>query len=283
MRRRLSTMPALMIASLAAVMVLGASAAIAKLSLANKRQAQQWDAELADTLDHMNETCGATVKAAIDWESFDTPEGLEALSGRWSVSSYCAPPINVLRWQCEKDAFGKAAARRIKKVTCRFAPAGKRSIALDGGEVVYGADLGAANADDHVKRYFLDVLKLAEQRRMQYEDEELAKEVAWTDKKCGTKLAWSIDWESFKKVDFLASNYSVHGYCDGVLSGLERVCGDADGKAAVKSTVKKVVCQHAGKPKAQSLSLSKGTLTWSFGWEGANAADVTHAWLLNNL
>lgn len=283
MRRRLSAFSGLAAATAAAVVLFTAPSAVAKLSLSQRKQAKQWDAELAETLEHLNDKCGTKVKAAIDWDSFDNEAGLKALSGRWSVSGYCAPPLNVLRWQCEKDAFGKQAAKSIKRITCRFAPQDKRSIELNKRTVVFGADLGAANADDFVKAYYLDKLKLAEQRSIAYEDKQLAKELAWTNKKCGTKLTASIDWDSLKQVDFLKSNYSVHGYCDGVLTGLERVCSDADGKAAVQSSVKRVVCQHSGKSKVQALSLTKGTLTWTMSWDGANAGDVTQEWLLNNL
>lgn len=257
----------------------GSAVAKGKLSLKEKKQTAAWDTAFADELKYTNEKCGTKMKAKIDWETF---AGTEAFEGKYSVSGYCEPALTNLRYQCEKDEAGKAAVATVKEVVCSYAPRDKRNISLKKGKLTFGTEFDAANADDFVKAYILEELGIAEARAMKSTEEQFLKEIEWTDKKCGTKLEGAIDWKSFQKAKFRETNYSVSGYCDSALGGLESVCSDEDGKQAVQEGVKKVVCSFGGKGK-RALKLEKGTLTWTLDWEASNNDDFAKEWLLNNL
>jgi pyridoxal biosynthesis lyase PdxS len=78
--------------------------------------------------------------------------------------------------------------------------------------------------------------------------------------------------------------------CDGVFSGIAMVCSDDDDKAAIKASVKKVVCKHdpkATKDKMKrygpAMTLKKGVLTAGYTNGTANIYSSVREWLMNNL
>ncbi|MBI4817950.1 MAG: hypothetical protein HY791_16940 [Deltaproteobacteria bacterium] len=87
---------------------------------------------------------------------------------------------------------------------------------------------------------------------------ELSKEAADTSEKCGFAIAAEIDWASI--TDDVIKQYSISGYCESGLSGLEFVCASASVKSKLAPTLKKLRCSFA---EAASARIEGDTLLWS--------------------
>src|SRR5262249_34053066 len=72
------------------------------------------------------------------------------------------------------------------------------------------------------------------------QEAELAKDVEYTNKTCGSGLTVQLDW-SAAPVNEL-EKFSAEGYCDAALEGVRRICTDAPGKDAVKQGIKHITC-----------------------------------------
>lgn len=118
-----------------------------------------------------------------------------------------------------------------------------------------------------------------EKARHQGQDEALAAIAKAASNACGVPLAASIDWASFKGND---ASPTLFGGCGAALVAASRVCADSDGKAAVKTQLKKVACKLGGKGK-RGASLKSGTLEWAVDPDAANDADFGVDFLMKNL
>lgn len=124
-----------------------------------------------------------------------------------------------------------------------------------------------------------DARPLKVREAMANSEAKLAEEVAYTNSVCGTTLAASFDWSGFSNDD-VTGNYSVVGYCDAALQGLEATCGSALGKEAVQQKVTSVVCAKAA---TRAIELKDKSLVFSIQWDSANDADAVKEFLGNNL
>ena len=110
------------------------------------------------------------------------------------------------------------------------------------------------------------------------QEAELAKDVEYTNKTCGSGLTVQLDW-SAAPVNEL-EKFSAEGYCDAALEGVRRICTDAPGKDAVKQGIKHITC---GFGRERSISLRDGSLDYRIHFDSVNDADFVYAYLLNNL
>jgi hypothetical protein len=112
-----------------------------------------------------------------------------------------------------------------------------------------------------------------------------------TNKECGSKLDAKVNWKSFVgKTKGSYSFMSAAYYCANVFGGIRYVCSDADGKEAVKASIKTVECSFdpgATKDKLKrygpTLSLKNKVLKAGYNWDTGNIDSATKEWLLNNL
>jgi hypothetical protein len=110
------------------------------------------------------------------------------------------------------------------------------------------------------------------------QEAELAKDVEYTNKTCGSGLTVQLDW-SAAPVNEL-EKFSAEGYCDAALEGVRRICTDAPGKDAVKQGIKHIT---GGFGRERSISLRDGSLDYRINFDSVNDADFVYAYLLNNL
>jgi hypothetical protein len=115
-------------------------------------------------------------------------------------------------------------------------------------------------------------------RQIQREsNEEVQKELKGTNERCGSSITAEFDYSGAKDADM--EKYSVPSFCNEVLGTLYQICDDPMGKESVQQKVKKLVC----KVGTRAIELKEGTLTYTIDWEGPNAGQYVHNYLMNNL
>ncbi|MCB0337682.1 MAG: hypothetical protein KDD62_15305 [Bdellovibrionales bacterium] len=93
----------------------------------------------------------------------------------------------------------------------------------------------------------LHAQSLKDRQRFQQWEQELQKEVASTNEKCGTNITASLDTASWSVIPAERQTYNMASHCDeGCLYAVEMLCKDDLGKEAVKSQIAKITCKaHA--------------------------------------
>jgi len=114
--------------------------------------------------------------------------------------------------------------------------------------------------------------RAAEQK---YAQDALAAESRRVSEQCGKPVPVSVRWSSVSDEQLL--DKSVSGYCESILSGLHRLCGNEAGKRFVKAHVNKAECALDGD---NSLSLQAQTLRWAINFDITNADDRAYTGLL---
>ena len=119
---------------------------------------------------------------------------------------------------------------------------------------------------------------LKEKQIQARQEAELAKDVEYTNKTCGSELAVRFDWSAVPAGAL--EKFSAEGYCDAALEGIRRVCTDALGKTAVKQRIKNMTC---GFGRERAISLKDGSLDYIINFDSVNDADFVYAYLTSNL
>jgi hypothetical protein len=115
-------------------------------------------------------------------------------------------------------------------------------------------------------------------QRMASQAADLVKDADYTNKACGTTLAVKFDWAGAPEQDLL--KYSPEGYCSAALEGIQRVCGDAIGKDAVKQKIKSVTC---GFGASRTIALKDGVVDYKINFNSYNDADFVYEYLQEQL
>lgn len=111
------------------------------------------------------------------------------------------------------------------------------------------------------------------------EDADLIADAKATNDACGIDVPIKIDWTNAPKD--LIMDHSPESFCNAILEGVQRICGDATGKAAVKEKIKAITC---GFGPERTLSLLKdGMLDYKINFNSSNDADYAYEYLQNNL
>jgi hypothetical protein len=122
---------------------------LAKLMAFDRKGEQaRHDKSYADTLLEMNNACGTSVSAAIDWSSVN-----DDLLKELSISSYCESPLTSLKSLCEVSNVAKQTVReKVKQVSCRFGPALETKVEAD--RVIWQTNKDASNQDTYATKFF---------------------------------------------------------------------------------------------------------------------------------
>lgn len=112
----------------------------------------------------------------------------------------------------------------------------------------------------------------AEQKRS---EAQLSEASARAAQSCGKALPIGVVWESVSDAQLLEK--SVSGYCESILSGLQRLCEDEVGKRFVAAHVSGVECRLDGDNK---LTLAEQKLRWAINFDITNADQQAYAELL---
>jgi hypothetical protein len=89
-----------------------------------KREERDEEAALAETQASTKEACKADVAVSIDWSTIDD-DTLKELS----ISGYCEPGLDAMRYLCENEAARTYFAASVKKYHCQFGSEMKLAIA----------------------------------------------------------------------------------------------------------------------------------------------------------
>jgi hypothetical protein len=119
---------------------------------------------------------------------------------------------------------------------------------------------------------------LKEKQIQARQEAELAKDVEYTNKTCGSEFTVRFDWSAVPAGAL--ETFSAEGYRDAALEGIRRVCTDAPGKEAVKQSIKHMTCSFGGE---RTISLKEGSLDYTINFDSVNDADFVYAYLMNNL
>jgi hypothetical protein len=123
-----------------------------------------------------------------------------------------------------------------------------------------------------------DAQSLKVRQRMASEAADLVKDAEYTNQVCETSLAVKFDWSGAPEQDLIG--YSPEGYCNAALQGIQRVCGDAIGKDAVKKGIKSVTCGFAAK---RAIEIKDGVVDYKINFNSANDTDFVYEYLQNKL
>ncbi len=103
---------------------------------------------------------------------------------------------------------------------------------------------------------------------------EVAEHTAATNKKCGTNIAFNVDYSTFSDVLTAPENanqQSPWAFIVNVTDALDVVCGTPEGKAAVQAKIKTVTVKHAS---AESENLSGTTFAYAVPYTGAGVQTI---------
>lgn len=117
---------------------------------------------------------------------------------------------------------------------------------------------------------------LKERKANKEATEAFEKVVADTNTACGSSLKGEINFKSWNVKD--TENIS-RSHCDYGLDQIRSVCGDEEGKKAVKAKIKKYNCKFGSK---RAIDLKGGTLTYTAD-KGILMDDFIKEYLMNHL
>lgn len=80
-----------------------------------KREQDRHEADLAETQASTRQACGADVAVTIDWSTVD-----DDLLKELSISGYCEPGLDAMRYLCEHEPARAFFGQSVKRYHCRF-------------------------------------------------------------------------------------------------------------------------------------------------------------------
>ena len=207
-----------------------------------KAERAEREQELAESVKSLNEACGTSLTATIDWSTIP-----DEVLKKYSISGYCEPPLGELRVLCTSAEGKKAVQVQVKEFTCRFGDALK--LETQAGKVTWTTAKDESNQAEFVKKTLLDNLesargqgeKLAERLRLEklrvcadgkghyvvvQPDEERDVKLAYGDGKRFVQVApspWGLSGYDFLEPRFInpTANASFRGHDMRVYSEVE--------------------------------------------------------------
>jgi hypothetical protein len=128
---------------------LQADGTLAKLMAFDRKGEQaRHDKTYAATLLEMNNACGTSVAATIDWSSVN-----DDLLKELSISGYCESPLTALKSLCEASNIAKQTVReKVKQVSCRFGSELESKVEAD--RVIWTTHKDASNQETYATKFF---------------------------------------------------------------------------------------------------------------------------------
>jgi hypothetical protein len=106
------------------------------------------DKAFAEALTGLNQKCGTSVTATIDWNGIT-----DELLKKYSVSSFCSSPLTALQSLCDGSPVSqKVIGAKVKKVSCQFGP--EMKLEVQDGAVKWTTATEASNQEEFAKNYF---------------------------------------------------------------------------------------------------------------------------------
>jgi hypothetical protein len=125
-------------------------------------------------------------------------------------------------------------------------------------------------------------VSLEEKKQRAAEEEKMAAADGKMNAACGTKIASTIDWDSFNGA--VMGGYSAYSRCSAVPDTLKYMCSDKDVKASVSKSIKKHVCHFGGKDASKrGFTLKNGTMEYTLGLDSSNDGEFIKSYLMKHL
>ncbi|SEK89659.1 hypothetical protein SAMN05444354_10310 [Stigmatella aurantiaca] len=106
------------------------------------------DKEFNEALTGLNQKCGTSVKASIDWNGIT-----DELLKKYSVASFCSSPLSALQSLCDGSPVSqKVIGAKVKQVSCQFGP--EMKLEVQDGAVKWTTATEASNQEEFAKDYF---------------------------------------------------------------------------------------------------------------------------------
>lgn len=141
-------MKALKITAIACTMIFAASS-LAEDDPGVEVKRAKTELALKEEAAGLKKKCGISPKMVVDWKSF--PKDF----GNYSISGYCESVTDALWSHCETKAKRTYIKKKVKQVTCGFAPKGKGRLEAKSGTIKVMIDFEMSNHGDWVKKELL--------------------------------------------------------------------------------------------------------------------------------
>ncbi len=107
----------------------------------------KYDAKMTMLTKEMNAACGTSIKATVDWDSFNESKWQD-----YSIPSFCGAPLEALAEFCSAEKGNSKAyiQKQVKSVTCLYGGDGKRDLQIDNGAIKNIVDFKASNLDTFI-------------------------------------------------------------------------------------------------------------------------------------
>ena len=112
---------------------------------------------ISSYLSYFEEKCGYALQT--DFNMANLSQGTSE-ENRYSVSSFCAEPLNELGKICEKgEAYKALVVKKIKKFTCRYLGAtGKLNLSIDNTNLIWSYENETPNQGEYANKILTGLL-----------------------------------------------------------------------------------------------------------------------------
>jgi len=119
------------------------------LTLAEKKQYQDWQEDIAEDAAYFKEKCGYELPVTMN-ESMVTP----FMEQNTSASSYCEGVIQTMASMCEDALSKQAITEKVKSVTCDYKKGEtKGAWSLNEGMLTFSSDVGTPNISEETQKW----------------------------------------------------------------------------------------------------------------------------------
>jgi len=109
---------------------------------------------------------------------------------------------------------------------------------------------------------------------------ELTKKITKLNTNCHSQITFTLDWESFSKVDW--QGYSLQSFCGTPIVGLGKLCIGKQTQTYVQKNIKSITCRFGGEGN-RALKIENGVMMYSVDFKAPNSNQFSRAALMKNL
>lgn len=238
----------------------------------------------------MKRRCKGEVNWSVDWKSFkgelDKRTGSNNLRQVWQN---CYEPLRALENLCT-NAQTKLMKDQVSSFVCRYDRKSEATMTLEGKVLTLVSNFEKNAGEEAVNNLVGDTLRdgdfsVRQAAFIKAEEAQIQRLYsAEADDKCGTKIAWSVDWKSFEgEINKRLSKEDktlLYASCGVPLNRLASICG-GDRKNKVKAKIKSYSCVYGG-PKKQKMALKKGKLQYNVDFTAEDSYGAFDKFLVKN-
>ena len=197
---------------------------------------------------------------------------------------YCDAALRAIRSICSIRDAAEAVRTQIRHVTCGFRRfIDEPTVSLNEGSLDFKIHPDPDDQSPREVHFFLmdhlalDGETLSVRGAKKRDEEFLAGEIKRTREVCGAEITARIDWTGVSPQSIKGGD---SGHCGHALDVMERICEDQQGKDAIKTQIRSVVCGYAAK---RSVVLKDGVLDFRSDFISSDDVRLILEYLQNKL